>query len=81
MTTNTQLSRIEQWREFAKDNPDRTLMVGKVEQDLKNWADSEERLLRAMRARAVSKTEERPIIMIVDARIKELDEFRKAILG
>jgi hypothetical protein len=81
MTTNTPLSRIEQWKEFAKDNPDRTLMVSKVEQDLKSWADSEERFLRAMRARAVSKTEERQIIMIVDARIKELDEFRKAIFG
>ena len=72
---------IEQWKEFAKNSSDLQSFLQKAESDLRSWIDSEERLLRLVRARAVSKMEERSTIMIIDARIKELEEFRKALFG
>jgi len=72
---------LGQWKLLAKSGSDVASLVNKIESDLKTWAGSEEHLLQSVRARAVSKMEERSTIMVIDARLKELGEFKKAVLG
>ena len=81
MSSNTKKALLDQWKLSANETPDSAQLLLKVEQDLKAWIDSEERLLQSVRARAVSKMEERSTIMVLDARIKEIGEIRKAVYG
>ena len=81
IATETKQSLLEQWKEVAKNNTDPSSFFQKVERDLKLWLDVEERMLSSVRARAVNRMEDRSTIMILDARLKELGEFRRAVFG
>ena len=81
IATETKQSLLEQWKEVAKNNTDPSSFFQKVERDLKSWLEVEERMLSSVRARAVNRMEDRSTIMILDARLKELGEFRRAVFG
>ncbi|HZW55581.1 MAG TPA: hypothetical protein VFF30_04765 [Nitrososphaerales archaeon] len=72
---------IQKWKEFANGNPERTAVLNKVEEDLRAWLGSQERLLKSLRQRAIDNREIQSTIMILDARSKEISEFKKALFG
>lgn len=72
---------IQKWKEHAKDDAGVLALTNKVEEDLRVWLGSEERLLNALRQSAINKNEPTMTIMILDARMREIVEFRKTLFG
>jgi hypothetical protein len=82
ITANEMGPLIMKWRaDFGKDDPKASAIIGRIEQDLENLIHSEEYMLRVLRQRAATKNESPSTFMLIDAKLKQLEEVRKAVLG
>jgi hypothetical protein len=72
---------IERWKNLERSQSGGCAIVERTEADLKQWIGFEEKTLRLMRQRAMSTNETPSTIMMIDARVRELGEFRKLLFG